>query len=79
MLQQYYSELGEKARYETTARYNAFIKKWHVRTKQELKGRGIKFFEVAQDGTGRNVYLVTPNAFKKLCEEINISQELLFD
>lgn len=77
MLQQYHSELGEKARYNTTARYNGFIGKWAVRTDQELKGRGIKFYEVGEDG--RNFYYCTQKAFDKLCESMNISQELLFD
>ena len=77
MLRQYHSELGDKQKFETTARYNAFISKWAVRTKEELKGQGIKFYEI--DEQGRNFYYVTKKAFDKLCEKINISQELLFD
>lgn len=77
MLQQYHSELGEQRQFETTARYNAFISKWAVRTKEELKGQGIKFYEI--DEQGRNFYYVTKKAFDKLCDKINISQELLFD
>ena len=50
MLQQYHSELGEKRKFEATAWYNPFIKKWAVRTKKELKGRGVTFYEVAYDG-----------------------------
>jgi hypothetical protein len=63
--------------FETTARYNAFISKWAVRTKEELKGQGIKFYEI--DEQSRNFYYVTIKAFDKLCEKMNISQELLFD
>ena len=79
MLHQYHSELGEEKKYETTARYNGFIGKWAVRTHETLSGQGIKFFEKAQDGTERNIYYVTQKAFNKLCQTINISQELLFD
>ena len=79
MLRQYHSELGEKAKYKTTARFNPFLNKWAVRTNQELKGRGIKYFEEEQGNTGRHVYYVTKKAFDKLCNEINIDQELLFD
>lgn len=77
MLQQYHSELGEKRQFETTARYNGFIGKWAVRTNDELKGQGIKFYEI--DEQGRNFYYVTKKAFDKLCDKMNISQELLFD
>lgn len=77
MLQQYHSELGETKQFETTARYNAFINKWAVRTNEQLKGQGIKFYEI--DEQGRNFYYVTKKAFDKLCEKMNISQELLFD
>lgn len=77
MLRQYHSELGEKRIYETTARYNAFIGKWAVRTKEELKGRGIKFYDKCEDK--RNLYYCTKKAFEKLCETIDIDQELLFD
>lgn len=77
MLQQYHSELGEKAKYNNSAKYNGFIGKWGVRTKEELKGRGIKFYEVGEDG--RNIYYCTTKAFDKLCETMNISQELSFD
>lgn len=77
MLRQYRPELGEVQQFETTARYNAFISKWAVRTDKELKGRGIKFFEKSQ--TGKNVYYCTQKAFEKLCESIDIDQELLFD
>ena len=77
MLRQYRPELGEVQQFETTARYNAFISKWAVRTDKELKGRGIKFFEKSK--TGKNVYYCTQKAFEKLCESIDIDQELLFD
>lgn len=77
MLQQFHSELGEKAKFDTKARFNAFIGKWAVRTNLELKGRGIKFYEI--DEQGRNFYYVTKIAFEKLEKEINMSQELLFD
>lgn len=79
MLRQYHSELGEKQIYEATAHYNAFISKWAVRTKEELKGRGIKFYEKCTDGTNRNFYSCTEKAFDKLCDKINIDQKLLFD
>ena len=77
MLHQYHSELGEKPKYKNTARYNGFIKKWAVRTDKELKGRGIKFFEVGEDG--RRIYYCTTKAFEELCNKMDISQELLFD
>ena len=77
MLQQYHSELGEKRKFEATAWYNPFIKKWAVRTKKELKGRGVTFYEVAYDG--RNSYHCTQKAFDKLCEQMDISQDILFD
>lgn len=77
MLQQYHSELGEKAKYNNDAWYNGFIGKWAVRTNEELKGRGIKFYEVGEEG--RNIYYCTQKAFDKLCESMDISQELLFD
>ena len=77
MLRQYHSELGEKQINEVTARYNAFIGKWTVRTKQELKGQGIKFYEVGEDK--RNIYHCTKKAFERLCNKIDIDQELLFD
>ena len=77
MLQQYRPELGGKAKFETTAHFNAFIGKWAVRTHEELKGRGISFYQI--DSEGRNFYYVTPKAFEKLEKQINISQELLFD
>lgn len=77
MLQQYHSELGEKAKYKTTARYNAFVSKWAVRTKDELNGQGIKFFEVGEDG--RTIYYMTQKAFDKFCKENNVSQELLLN
>ena len=54
MLRQYYPELGEKQIHETTAKKNYFINKWAVRTDEELKGRGIKFFE--KSATGKNIY-----------------------
>lgn len=79
MLRQYHSELGEKQIYSDTARYNAFISKWAVRTDKQLNGQGIKFFEKAQDGTNRTTYYVTQKAFNKLCNTMNIDQELLFD
>ena len=77
MLRQYHSELGEKQIHDTTARYNAFIGKWAVRTKEELKGQGIKFFELGADN--RNIYYCTKKAFEKLCDKMDIDQELLFD
>lgn len=79
MLQQYHPELGEHANFKNTARYNPFLNKWAVRTKQELKGRGISFFEKSQANPEVNIYYVTQKAFDKLCELTNISQELLFD
>lgn len=79
MLRQYHSELGEKQEFKTTARYNPFVKKWAVRTSEDLKGRGITFFEKAHDGTERNIYYCTKKAFEILCDKINIDQELLFD
>ena len=77
MLRQYHSELGEKQKYETTARYNAFIQKWAVRTKEEIKGQGIKFYEIGSDS--RKIYYCTKKAFEKLCSKIDIDQELLLD
>jgi hypothetical protein len=79
MLQQYHSELGEKALYKTTARYNPYMKKWAVRTSEKLKGQGIKYFEAEQGNTGRHIYYLTDKAFNKLRKTMNISQELLFD
>ena len=79
MLRQYHSELGEKQIHETTARYNAFIGKWAVRTKEILKGQGIKFYEKCQDGTNRDCYYLTKKAFVKICDKIDIDQELLLD
>ena len=78
MLYQYHSQLGEKRKYEADARYNAFINKWAVRTKEILKGRGIKLYE-EKDNTGRHFYYCTQKAFDKLCKEMNINQDLLFD
>ena len=77
MLRQYYPELGEKQIHETTAKKNYFINKWAVHTDEELKGRGIKFFE--KSATGKNIYYCTDNAFDKLCERMDIDQEILFD
>lgn len=77
MVKQYHSELKEKPKFEATAHFNAFISKWAVRTHEELKGRGISFYQI--DSEGRNFYYVTPKAFEKLEKQINISQELLFD
>jgi len=77
MLQQYHSELGEKAQYKDKARYNAFIGKWAVRTDKKLSGQGIKFYEI--DEQGLNFYYVTRKAFEKLSINMNLSQELLFD
>ena len=48
-----------------------------MRTDEELKGRGIKFFE--KSATGKNIYYCTDNAFDKLCERLDIDQEILFD
>ncbi len=80
MLRQYHSELGEKRIHNTTARYNAFISKWAVRTDKELKGRGIKLYEdETQTYDGRKFYYCTQKAFDKLCEQMDIDQELLFD
>jgi hypothetical protein len=78
MLRQYHSELGEKRIYEVSARFNPFIKKWAVRTKEDLKGQGIKFFGKEEKGN-RNIYYCTQKAFDKLCTKIDIDQELLFD
>lgn len=77
MLNQYHSELGETPQYEDKARYNPFMGKWAVRTNKQLSGQGIKFYEI--DEQGRNFYYVTKKAFEKLCQTMNISQELLFD
>lgn len=77
MLQQYHSELGEKPQHKDKARYNAFICKWAIRTDKTLSGKGIKFYEI--DEQGRNFYYVTQKAFEKLCQTMDISQELLFD
>lgn len=77
MLQQYHSELGETKKYNNTARFNPFISKWAVRTKEVLKGQGIKFFEIGEDG--RTIYYLTQKAFDKICEKTNISQDILFD
>lgn len=79
MLQQYHSELGETAQYKNTARYNPFIKKWIVRTHEELTGQGIKFWQIEEGKQQRKCYQVTEKAFNKLCKTMNISQELLFD
>lgn len=79
MLQQYHSELGEKALYNDTARYIPFINKWAVRTQEELKGKGIKFWKYEESGEKRKCYHVTQKAFDKLCKTMDISQELLFD
>ena len=54
-----------------------FINKWAVRTDEELKGRGIKFFE--KSATGKNIYYCTDNAFNRLCERMDIDQEILLD
>lgn len=77
MLRQYHSELGETRKNEMTARKNYFINKWAVRTSQELKGRGIKFFEVGEDG--RKIYYCTDKAFEALCNKYDIDQELLLN
>lgn len=77
MLRQYHSELGEIKKFETTAHYNAFVSKWAVRTKEELKGQGIKFYDICVDG--RKMYYCTKKAFDKLCIKIDIDQELLFN
>lgn len=79
MLQQYHSELGGTAEFNNTARYNPSIRKWAVRTKEELKGRGISFFEKSQANPEENVYYMTGKAFDKYCENNNVSQDILFD
>jgi len=79
MLQQYHSELGGTAKFKNTARYNPFIRKWAVRTREELKGRGVSFFEKSQANPDVNIYYMTDKAFDKYCETSNVSQELLFD
>ena len=79
MLQQYHSELGEKALYSNSVRYNPYLKKWVLRTTEDLKGRGIKYFEPEQGNTGRHIYHITDKAFDRLCKTMNISQELLID
>ena len=80
MLHQYHSELGEKPKYKTSASKNYFINKWAVRTPLELKGRGIKLYESKEETQdGRNFYYCTDKAFEKLCKEIDVDQELLFD
>ena len=79
MLQQYHSELGEKPLYKNSARYNAFISKWTIRTHKELIGQGIKFHQLEDGEQKRKCYHVTQKAFDKLCKTMDISQELLFD
>ena len=79
MLQQYHSELGEEPLYENSASYNPFIKKWVVRTHEELSGPGISFWQEENSNEKRKCYHVTEKAFEKLCEDMDISQNLLFD
>ncbi len=75
---QYHPELGElKPECQMSARYNSFIGKWAIRTILELKGQGIKFYEI--DSQNRNFYYVSPKAFDKLSMKYTISQELLFN
>lgn len=77
MLRQYHPEIGEKQVYDDTAQYNAFIGKWVLRTRKPLNGQGIKLYEIAQYGV--KIYHVTPKAFNKLCNRMNIDQRILFD
>lgn len=50
--------------------------KYRLKTKLELKGRGIKFYDTLND---KNIYYATEKAYNKLCEEYSISWEELLD
>ena len=77
MLIQCHTELESKIKGDTTARFNPYLGKYHIKTYEELKGQGIKFKEIMEDG--RKQYIITENAFNKLCEKMDIYQELLLD
>ena len=73
----YTPEMGDKkplADIEATISYSG---KWRIKTRLELKGRGIKFHDKTEDE--RNIYYLTDTAFKKLETQYAISMECLLD
>ena len=71
-------EMGDKkplADIEATLSYTG--SKWRLKTRLELKGRGIRLHETSEDGT--NIYYATELAFNKLEQQFAISMECLLD
>ena len=80
MLRQYRPELKEERINEMVAEYLIYSKKWEIETKEELKGRGIKFITKNYlNNEQKNIYHCTDLAFKKLCEKYDIDQKIYFD
>lgn len=87
MLNAAYPELGEKVKKSFIhARYA--LGKYSIKTKFDLSGRGIKYVETltaanlvpqAQHLVGWKKYYVTPKAFEKLCEQYDVSMEMMLD
>lgn len=85
----YYPEMNEtKPTGIGTAQLGHYGKHYYVNTRLELKGRGIEFLRTlapsdlvpsAQHRVGEHEYRVTLNAFKKLCEKLDFTGEILLD
>lgn len=73
MHKQYYKELGElKPMADGEARLSHYGKHYFITTEIKLVGRGIELISA-------NRYKVTINAFDKLCEKYDFSQQLYLD
>jgi hypothetical protein len=82
-----YSELeGTNPTGQIEARYSGISGKYYVKTKLELKGRGITFSMKYDQSNcnnpnkyGYNIYFVTKAAYARLEKQYLIVQELLLD
>ena len=69
-------EMGEKKPIADIEAKLGYGGKWRLKTRLELKGRGIKLHE---HDNGINTYYVTDLAFKKIENQYSISMECLLD
>lgn len=73
----YCPEMGQKKPLADIEAKISYAGKWRIKSKLELKGRGIKFHD--HDDNGLKIYYATERAFEKLENQYSISMESLLD
>lgn len=73
----YTPEMGDKKPLADIEAKISYGGKWRLKTRLELKGRGITLHE--QQDNGLKIYYATDLAFKKIENQYSISMECLLD